>query len=156
TIIPYGQQGEYMSMNTNVSDGCQFVRAFAKVNLTLDVLGRREDGYHDLASVMQTISLADTLAFREIAEGQTELFCDVPALSALDNLVCQAVEVLREASGCRRGVRVELHKRTPAPGGLGGGSSDAAYTLLALNGWWKLGLGQEDLLALAARLGSDV
>lgn len=138
------------------ADGRFFVRAHAKINLTLDVLGRRADGYHELASVMQTVSLADTLAFQALADGETAFFCDVPALNEPDNLVCRAVQALREATGCKRGVRIELQKQTPMQGGLGGGSSDAATVLLALNSWWSLGLSQERLLELAARLGSDV
>jgi 4-diphosphocytidyl-2-C-methyl-D-erythritol kinase len=138
------------------ADGWVFTRAYAKINLTLDVLGRRADGYHELASVMQTVSLADTLAFRVLADGETAFFCDVPALNGPDNLVCRAVQALREATGCQRGVRIELQKQTPMQGGLGGGSSDAASVLLALNAWWSLGLSQERLLELAARLGSDV
>ncbi len=133
-----------------------FACAYAKVNLTLDVLGRRADGYHELASVMQTVSLADTLAFRALDDGETAFFCDVPTLNGADNLVCRAVQALREATGCQRGIRIELHKQTPIQGGLGGGSSDAASVLLALNAWWGLGLGQGRLLQLAAGLGSDV
>ncbi len=133
-----------------------FARAYAKINLTLDILGRRDDGYHELASVMQTVSLADTLAFRALADGVTEFFCDAPALNSTENLVCRAVQALREETGCQRGVRIELQKHTPAQGGLGGGSSDAACVLLALNTWWALSLSQKRLLELAARLGSDV
>ncbi len=133
-----------------------FARAYAKINLTLDVLERRGDGYHELASVMQTISLADTLALRTLADGVTEFFCDVPALNGETNLVCRAVQALREETGCPRGVRIELQKQTPTQGGLGGGSSDAACVLLALNAWWSLGLAQARLMELAARLGSDV
>lgn len=133
-----------------------FVRAFAKINLTLDVLGKRADGYHELASVMQTVVLADTLAFQSLPDGRVEFFCDAPELNGPENLVSRAVHLLRETTGCQQGVRIELHKGTPAQGGLGGGSSDAAYVLLALNQWWGLGLEQEQLLALAARLGSDV
>ncbi len=138
------------------ADGSFFARAFAKVNLTLDVLGRRADGYHELASVMQTVSLADSLAFRAVADGATEFFCDVPALNGADNLVCRTVQALREATGCERGIRIELHKQTPMQGGLGGGSSDAACVLLALNAWWSLGLSEARLMELAAQLGSDV
>lgn len=138
------------------TDGGFFARAFAKVNLTLDVLGRRPDGYHELASVMQTVSLADTLAFRPLADGATEFFCDVPALNRADNLVCRAVQTLREVTGCEQGIRIELHKQTPTQAGLGGGSSDAARVLLALNAWWPLELSRDQLLELAARLGSDV
>jgi 4-diphosphocytidyl-2-C-methyl-D-erythritol kinase len=137
-------------------DGWLFAHAYAKVNLTLDVLGRRADGYHELASVMQTVALADTLAFRSLPDGQTELLCDVPALNGPENLVYRAVQALREATGCRRGVRIELQKRIPAQGGLGGGSSDAATVLLLLNQWWQLGLTSERLIELGANLGSDV
>jgi 4-diphosphocytidyl-2-C-methyl-D-erythritol kinase len=138
------------------ADGWFFAQAYAKINITLDVLGRRTDGYHELASVMQTISLADTLAFGVLDDGATEFFCDVPALNGSENLVCRAVEVLREATGCERGVRIELQKQTPMQAGLGGGSSDAACVLLALNAWWVLGLSEERLMELAASLGSDV
>ncbi len=132
------------------------MRAFAKVNLTLDVLGKRADGYHELASVMQTVALADTLAFQLLPDGHLEFFCDVPELNGPENLVCRAVQLVRETTGCQQGVRIELQKGTPAQGGLGGGSSDAAYVLPALNQWWGLGLEQEQLLTLAAQLGSDV
>ncbi|HEY7348166.1 MAG TPA: 4-(cytidine 5'-diphospho)-2-C-methyl-D-erythritol kinase [Ktedonobacterales bacterium] len=138
------------------TEGWFFARAYAKINLTLDVLGRRADGYHELASVMQTVALADTLAFRALADGATAFFCDAPALNGPDNLVCRAVQALREATGCQRGARIELQKQTPTQGGLGGGSSDAASVLLALNAWWSLGLSQARLLELAAGLGSDV
>jgi 4-diphosphocytidyl-2-C-methyl-D-erythritol kinase len=142
-------------MSLSVDGSRWFVRAFAKVNLTLDVLGRRADGYHELVSVMQTVALADTLAFQSLPDGRLEFFCDVPELNGPENLVCRAAQLVREATGCQHGARIELHKGTPAQGGLGGGSSDAAYVLLALNRWWKLGLSQEQLLTLAARLGSD-
>lgn len=138
------------------ADGWFFARAYAKINLTLDVLGRRADGYHDLASVMQTVGLADTLAFGALSDGETAFFCDAPALNGADNLVCRAVQALREATGCRRGVRIDLQKQTPMQGGLGGGSSDAACVLRVLNAWWSLGLSQARLMRLAARLGSDV
>ncbi len=137
-------------------DGWMFARAYAKMNLTLDVLRQRADGYHELASVMQTVALADTLAFRGLEDGRTELFCDVPALNGPENLVYRAAQVMRAITGCQRGVRIELHKQTPAQGGLGGGSSDAACALLALNSLWELGLDREQLIQLAASLGSDV
>lgn len=143
-------------MDNTRPGGWFFARAYAKINLTLDVLGRREDGYHELASVMQTVALADTLAFRSLEDGRTELFCDVPALNGPENLVSRAVQALRAATGCQRGIGIELRKQTPAQGGLGGGSSDAAAVLLALNRLWNLGLGRERLIELAAQLGSDV
>ncbi len=133
-----------------------FVRAYAKINLTLDVLGRRSDGYHELASVMQTVALSDTLAFCSVEDGRTEFFCDVPTLNTPENLVYRAVREVRAVTGCQRGVQIELRKQTPAQGGLGGGSSDAASVLLALNRLWTLALEHAHLIELAACLGSDV
>ena len=135
-----------------------FVPAYAKINLTLAVLGRREDGYHRLASVMQTISLHDTLRFTvggSVKAGGS-FVCDVAELSAPDNLVARAADALRaEVGRPELGADIELHKEVPAQGGLGGGSSDAATTLAALNALWELGLSPERLETLAARLGSD-
>jgi 4-diphosphocytidyl-2-C-methyl-D-erythritol kinase len=143
-------------MDSTGADGWLFVQAYAKINLTLDVLGRRADGYHELASVMQTVALADTLAFRSLEDGRTEFFCDVPALNTPENLVYRAVREVRAVTDCQRGIRIELCKQTPAQGGLGGGSSDAAAVLLALNQLWTLKLEHAQLIELAARLGSDV
>lgn len=134
-----------------------FTPAYAKINLTLAVLGRREDGYHRLASVMQTISLHDTLRFTVGAGHEQDRFmCDVAELSAPDNLVARAAALLREEVGRPDlTAEIELHKEVPAQGGLGGGSSDAATALVALNALWGLGLSVERLETLAARLGSD-
>jgi 4-diphosphocytidyl-2-C-methyl-D-erythritol kinase len=131
-----------------------FIPAYAKINLTLAVLGRRDDGYHQLASVMQTISLHDIL---RITVGEGNRFtCDVAELSAPDNLVARAAALLRaETERPDLTAEIELHKEIPTQGGLGGGSSDAATTLVALNTLWKLGLDVERLEALAARVGSD-
>lgn len=131
-----------------------FAPAYAKINLTLAVLGRREDGYHRLASVMQTISLHDTL--RIVVGGGDGFDCDVAALAQPDNLVARAAALLRaEVGRADLTAQIELHKEVPAQGGLGGGSSDAATTLLALNALWDLGLSAAHIEALAARLGSD-
>ena len=106
-----------------------FVPAYAKINLTLAVLGRRADGYHRLASVMQTISLHDTL--RITVGGADGFDCDVAALAQPDNLVARAAVLLRaEVGRAELTAQIELHKAVPAQGGLGGGSSDAATTLL--------------------------
>jgi 4-diphosphocytidyl-2-C-methyl-D-erythritol kinase len=127
----------------------------AKLNLFLDVLGKRPDGYHDLATCMVPLSLADTLAF---APADTlSLTCDDPRLSTgPENLVMKAAELLRTRTGCPRGAAITLTKRIPMQAGLGGGSSDAATTLLGLNELWDLRLGHADLLELAGQLGSDV
>ena len=130
------------------------MRAYAKINLTLEVLGRRDDGYHDIASILQTVSLHDTLTFEEADD--ITLDCDRPALVTPDNLVLRAANLLRDTAGVSRGAAIGLSKKIPVAAGLGGGSSDAAATLLALNGLWGLELTREDLLPLAASIGSDV
>lgn len=135
--------------------GC-FIRAYAKINLTLDVLGRRADGYHDLATVMQKIDLYDTLCLTATDDGRVQLLCSVPELNNTENLVVRAAELVRRQRGLEQGVRIELLKRIPVAAGLGGGSSDAAAVLLALQRWWQLPPSQDELLDLAAALGSDV
>ena len=130
------------------------LKAYAKVNLTLEVLGRREDGYHEMVSVIQTIDLCDTLTL-ERSDAIT-LECDKPEFQSPDNLALRAANLLREDSGAGNGVRISLRKGIPTAAGLGGGSSDAAATLKGLNRLWGLGLSIEDLAPLAARLGSDV
>src|SRR5437588_4760535 len=133
-----------------------FVRAYAKINLTLDVLGKRTDGYHDLASVMQTVDLYDTICLSITKEDQVQIVCTLPELSNDDNLAARAVHMVRQRLDIGQGVLIELHKRIPMAAGLGGGSSDAASVLLALQRWWQLSLSPADLLMLAASLGSDV
>ncbi len=131
-------------------------RAYAKVNLGLEVLSRRSDGYHEIRTILQTIDLYDRLSF-EICDGGLELVTDDPALPKGEgNLVVQAARLLAEEVGEDRGARIELEKAIPAGRGLGGGSSDAAMTLLALNEIWQAGLTKVDLCRLAARIGMDV
>jgi 4-diphosphocytidyl-2-C-methyl-D-erythritol kinase len=133
------------------------VRAPAKVNLFLEVLGKRPDGYHEIATLMVAVGLFDTLEFKEEPSGQIELRCDVPRLSTgPDNLVCRAASLLRQTTGTSQGARIELTKRIPLAAGLAGGSSDAAATLAGLNVLWQLKLSRDELVALAAQLGSDV
>ena len=126
----------------------------AKINLVLEVLGRRGDGYHEIRSLIQTVSLCDVLSFE--LDSEIAFRCTESSLQTGNNLVVQAAELLREVGDCDKGARIELEKRIPWGAGLGGGSSDAAATLLALNKLWELGLTASDLVALAARLGSDV
>lgn len=133
-----------------------FLRAPAKINLTLDVLGKRADGYHELASVMQTIALYDTIALWPATGDEIRLDCNVPALNVPDNLVVRAAHLARSAKDNLPNVRIELVKGIPSPGGLGGGSSDGATVLRALNAWWQLGLSPAQLTEIAATLGSDV
>ena len=130
------------------------VEAYAKLNLTLEVLSQRPDGYHEVATVLQTISPADRLSFRPA--GQLRLECSEPSLENEDNLVLQAALLLKEETGTTRGAAIVLEKGIPIASGLGGGSSDAAATLWALTQLWELPLGEIQLCSLAARIGSDV
>ncbi len=133
-----------------------FVQAHAKINLTLDVLGRRADGYHELATIMQTIDLYDTLCLSATSDRQVHMICSRPELGNAGNLAARAAQAVRQQLGTMQGIKIELYKRIPMAAGLGGGSSDAAAVLLALQRWWQLDLSQADLLGIAASLGSDV
>lgn len=130
------------------------VNAYAKVNLTLEVLDRRPDGYHEIVSVMQTVDLHDVVELT-VAEDVT-LACDRPELEMPDNLALRAAVSLRDKAGVRDGVHIDLRKAIPTSAGLGGGSSDAAATLLGLSLLWGLDMSADDLTPLAAALGSDV
>lgn len=133
-----------------------FVRSYAKINLTLDVLGRRSDGYHELATLLQTIDLCDTLCLTTIAENTVRIASTRPELNGDDNLAVRAAQLVRQHLSLTQGLEIELYKRIPIAAGLGGGSSNAAAVLLALQQWWRLPLSPSDLLTLAASLGSDV
>lgn len=129
----------------------------AKVNLFLEVLGKRPDGYHEICTLMVAVRLFDTLVFKEGVPGQSQLACNLPGLSTgADNLVQKAVQLVQQYTGCSRGVQIRLVKRIPMAAGLAGGSTDAAATLLALNRLWRLGLTAQELSTLAGRLGSDI
>lgn len=131
--------------------------AFAKVNLLLRVLGRREDGYHEIETVFQTVTLHDRLTFQSGEGDELEIICDSPEVPAgPENLVHRAAEALRARYGVRRGARVTLEKMIPAQAGLGGGSSDAAVALVGLARLWEVGAAREELAEVGARLGSDV
>jgi 4-diphosphocytidyl-2-C-methyl-D-erythritol kinase len=133
------------------------VEARAKWNLTLDVLGLRSDGYHELASVMQSLALSDTLIVTVTPLGGTQVCGDSPEVpQGTENLVYHAIEALRRLVGFHQGVQVEIHKRIPMTAGLGGGSSDAAAAMLAANYLLELGLTTGQLLAAGAAVGSDV
>jgi len=132
------------------------LNAYAKVNLTLNVLGERSDGYHEIESVMHTISLHDSITLREAGAGVEVIVHDGEVPTDHRNLVVRAAQLLRDTSGVERGVQIEIVKRIPTAAGLGGGSSDAAVTLLGLAQMWKLRLDGRALTALAGKLGSDV
>jgi 4-diphosphocytidyl-2-C-methyl-D-erythritol kinase len=144
---------------TAVASGAVRVRACAKINLTLRVLGVRADGYHELRTTFQSLALHDTLTLRP-TRGPFALTTDDPACpSDATNLVWKAADALWRASGRRgelSGVSVQLRKRIPSEAGLGGGSSDAAATLLALRALWRTGTSDDDLAAVARGLGADV
>ena len=133
------------------------VWAPAKVNLFLEVLGKRPDGYHDIATLMVGLRLFDTLVFRDRPTPEITLQCYDPQLSAgSDNLVWRAANLLQQRTACKRGVHIRLVKRIPMAAGLAGGSTDAAATLIGLNRLWQLGLSNRDLANLSAELGSDI
>ena len=121
--------------------------AFAKINLSLRVLGQRADGYHDLDTVFQTISLHDTIKIAATDESEIVLSCDDRRLATDEtNLVLRAAEGLRARFGTEKGARIRLEKRIPAQAGLGGGSADAAVTLLALALFVEAGCRRQDLI----------
>ena len=130
------------------------LQAPAKLNLTLEVVGKRDDGYHEIRSVVQTIGLCDRLLFQ--ASQQTEYSSNMPEWVPQQSLVPRAVDLVREATGCNLGVEIQVEKYIPLMSGLGGDSSDAAVVLRGLNRLWELNLSQEKLRELASRLGSDV
>lgn len=130
------------------------LKAYAKVNLVLEVMGRRGDGYHEVAGIMQAVALHDILTFE--AADDTVFSCSAPGLQTGDNLVWRAVRALRGATGETAGARITLEKKIPPAAGLGGGSSDAAAVLKGLNSLWGLGLSAEKLAGIAAGIGSDV
>lgn len=136
----------------------QIIRnAYAKINLGLDVLRRREDGYHEVKMIMQTIDLYDTLTFRKRKEPGIVLKIDNVDLSAgKDNLICRAAEKLCSEAGISQGAEIFLEKRIPIAAGMAGGSTDAAATLAGLNELFGLGYSMERLQALGVTLGADI
>ena len=132
------------------------LRSFAKVNLGLEVLGVREDGYHELRTLFQTIDLADEIVLLPSRRG-VRVVCDHPLVPQDDsNLAARAAELLRSFGKVGQGVEIRIKKRIPVGGGLGGGSSNAAAVLLGLDRLWKLGLGPDGMHRLAVKLGADV
>jgi len=130
------------------------VKAPAKINLTLEVLGERPDGFHNIRSVIQAIDLCDSLGFS--LSDKIEVGSDNPDFVPEKSLVPSAAALLQQVKGCSQGARIEVEKRIPLSSGLGGDSSDAAAVLLGLNELWLPELKPANLLELATRLGSDV
>jgi 4-diphosphocytidyl-2-C-methyl-D-erythritol kinase len=126
----------------------------AKINLMLHIVGKRTDGYHNLQTVFQFLSVGDTLSFKLAEDINVEGNIDNIALE--DNLIFKAAQLLKQTTGCTKGAHIHLEKRIPMGSGLGGGSSNAATTLIALNHLWELHLTKAQLLPLARQLGADV
>jgi len=138
------------------ASGLEWFPAPAKLNLFLHVLGRRDDGMHELQTVFRLIDRADRVGIRLRSDGAIERIGATPGVAAADDLCVRAAHALQQCSGSRLGADLALEKHLPIGGGLGGGSSDAATVLLALNRRWRTGLSRKDLMALARELGADV
>jgi len=131
------------------------IAAPAKINLFLEILGKRQDGYHEIETVMQEVSLFDYIYLEYRDEG-VEFTCSRPGLATgEDNLVLKAVRLIQKESNTKKGVKIHLDKRIPVGAGLGGGSSDAVATLAGLNKLWQIGFNEKQLVTLAGKLGSD-
>ena len=136
--------------------GFSYFPAPAKLNLFLHVTGRRADGYHNLQTVFRFLDYGDEVGLRIREGGETRSVGLPYGVSEQQDLTLRAARLLHEVSGCRLGVEIDLVKRLPLGGGLGGGSSDAATTLMALNRLWAIGYSRDRLQALALQLGADV
>ncbi|QTF56026.1 4-(cytidine 5'-diphospho)-2-C-methyl-D-erythritol kinase [Stutzerimonas frequens] len=128
----------------------------AKLNLMLHITGRRADGYHELQTLFQFLDYGDELSFRLREDGQIHLLTELPGVDHDSNLIVRAARLLQRESGCTLGADIQLTKRLPMGGGIGGGSSDAATTLLGLDHLWNTGLGEDRLAELGLNLGADV
>ncbi len=132
------------------------IKANAKVNLVLDIIGKRSDGYHDLETIFQAIDLYDLISLEEKERG-IEIVCNVPNIP-LDrgNLAYRAAELIIEATGITRGVKINIDKHIPTEAGLAGGSADGAAVLRGLNSLWQLGFGEDELCRLGRTIGADI
>lgn len=141
---------------TGVAPGDVLASAPAKLNLFLHITGQRANGYHELQTVFRFVDLQDTLAFRVLPQNELQLTSSFDDVAPEQNLILRAASALQSETGCRQGCHITLDKVIPTGAGLGGGSSNAATTLVVLNHLWQTGLTLEQLLSLAARLGADV
>ena len=145
-----------VEMQNNLSAWAEKWPAPAKLNLMLRITGRRDDGYHLLQTVFQFIDLCDWITFYPVDEDRVSLYKTLPGVAEADDLTVRAARLLKAETGYAGGVRIEVEKNLPMGGGLGGGSSDAATTLVTLNHLWGLGLSIERLMQLGLSLGADV
>ena len=132
------------------------LRSPAKLNLFLHIVGRRSDGYHLLQSVFQLIDWCDTLHLKKIPENTVRRINPIPGVSPEQDLVVRAANLLKDFCNIEAGVEIDLQKEIPMGAGMGGGSSDAATTLIGLNALWNLNLSKETLCTLGLQLGADV
>ena len=133
------------------------VPSFAKINWTLRILGQRSDGYQQIRTIYQTVDLSEELVFETTSNRGIELEVEGRKVApGQDNLLYQTADLLRKTAGSRAGIRIKLQKKIPVGAGLGGGSSNAALALLALNQLWDCKIGGKELVELAGQLGSDV
>lgn len=134
-----------------------FYPAKAKINISLDVLHKRPDGFHQVEMIMQSITLADVVILEENNLPQVDFYCSHPQVpSGESNLAVKAANLLKERLPRERGCRIKLEKNIPLGAGLGGGSTDAAAVLLALNRLWELNINREELMEIGSKLGSDI
>lgn len=145
-----------MVSDVQAFSGFEAFPAPAKVNLFLHITGRREDGYHLLQSVFRLLDFHDTLYFKVTQDGSIQRVNANADIAETDDLCVRAARLLQSATGCKAGAAIGIEKKIPMGGGLGGGSSDAATTLLALNHLWKTGLTRTELQTLGLKLGADV
>ena len=145
-----------MANTVNTMDWTSEWPAPAKLNLFLHVVGRRPDGYHLLQTVFRFIECADSLRFAPRADGEIVLATPTPGVAEEADLTVRAARLLQAHTGCRQGASITLRKHLPMGGGLGGGSSDAATVLLALNHLWQTGLPRSELERIGLALGADV
>jgi len=132
-------------------------RASAKINLALDVLGKRADGYHEVSMVMTTVDLADHIEIEETTRGGIHIRATAPFVPEDErNLAYKAAALMKERFRIQRGLSIIIHKQIPVAAGLAGGSSDAAATIRALNRLWNLNLSTEEMMRLGTEIGSDV
>ncbi len=144
---------ESVDFSTGLQSKTLSLKAPAKINWFLQILRKRKDGYHDIMSLMQCVSLFDELIFEHADSITVESEMDIPAC---DNLIYKAASLLKQSVSFGKGARITVKKQIPSGAGLGGGSSDAAWTLYGLNTLWDLGLKQGELISIGARLGSDI
>lgn len=132
-------------------------KAYAKINLGLDVLGKRDDGYHLVKMIMQNVDIYDTLTFKKTTDGKVTLKANDDTIPVDDsNLICKVARQLQEKYGVTYGAEIELVKRIPVAAGMAGGSTDGAAAYRALNDLWELGLSDKELCELAVKLGADI